>query len=378
MSQSAAVCTGILLKLSARCNINCTYCYWFRDPDVYSKPRLLLQEVEDALICKLGAHIRSNAISEFRIILHGGEPLLYGKERFRSLCSRLRDLENTSACNIRISVMSNGILIDTEWAKLFCKYRINVGVSLDGPSSIHDNARIDFQKRGTFERVVRGIRVLQDAGINPGILSVCHPEADPEIFLQLVHDLKVKSFDVLVPDATHSDQPPSIADFYIKLFDLWEDVYSDKGISIRFFEGIIRGLLGARSGTQSIGYGPVDTVTVMPDGSLEALDVARIIAPGATRSLINLLINDFDAIEQDPLWREILNASTELNPVCNACVWRNCCGGGHIVSRWSDDARFDNPSVYCADLKKIIGHVWNRINTTLYLETADGDVSLFA
>ena len=28
----------VLVKLASRCNINCTYCYWFRDAEVYEKP----------------------------------------------------------------------------------------------------------------------------------------------------------------------------------------------------------------------------------------------------------------------------------------------------------------------------------------------------
>lgn len=30
--------TFVLVKLASRCNIACTYCYWFRDDEVYKKP----------------------------------------------------------------------------------------------------------------------------------------------------------------------------------------------------------------------------------------------------------------------------------------------------------------------------------------------------
>src|SRR5262245_55456007 len=34
----------VLVKLASRCNINCTYCYWFRDAEVYNKPAVLTIE----------------------------------------------------------------------------------------------------------------------------------------------------------------------------------------------------------------------------------------------------------------------------------------------------------------------------------------------
>ena len=35
----------LLIKVAARCNIDCSYCYWFRDAAVYSKPKLMSEEV---------------------------------------------------------------------------------------------------------------------------------------------------------------------------------------------------------------------------------------------------------------------------------------------------------------------------------------------
>ena len=48
----------VLVKLASRCNIKCTYCYWFRDADVYKKPAVLTPEAEDAFCQRLEEHIR--------------------------------------------------------------------------------------------------------------------------------------------------------------------------------------------------------------------------------------------------------------------------------------------------------------------------------
>ena len=31
----------LLVKVATRCNIDCSYCYWFRDASVYDKPNLM-------------------------------------------------------------------------------------------------------------------------------------------------------------------------------------------------------------------------------------------------------------------------------------------------------------------------------------------------
>src|SRR5262245_49169939 len=68
------VFTFVLVKLASRCNINCTYCYWFRDPQVYNKPPILTSEAEDHFCVRLEQHIREFQLDRFLLVFHGGEP----------------------------------------------------------------------------------------------------------------------------------------------------------------------------------------------------------------------------------------------------------------------------------------------------------------
>src|SRR3954470_9465172 len=79
------VFTWLLVKLASRCNINCTYCYWFRDAEVYRKPALLTADAEDALCRRLEEHIDAFGLDQFVLVFHGGEPLLFPKRRFAAL-----------------------------------------------------------------------------------------------------------------------------------------------------------------------------------------------------------------------------------------------------------------------------------------------------
>src|SRR5262249_26272989 len=75
----------LLVKVASRCNIDCSYCYWFRDPAVYAKPKLMSSAVLDQLLRRIEEHVARHALAEFPIILHGGEPLLWGVENFAAI-----------------------------------------------------------------------------------------------------------------------------------------------------------------------------------------------------------------------------------------------------------------------------------------------------
>jgi uncharacterized protein len=371
------VCRYVLLKLAARCNINCSYCYWFRDDSVYQKPPRLTEEAETAFLEKLDAHAARYRISSFSILFHGGEPLLFGKRRFERLVDGLRDVERRRGFALHLAITTNGVLIDAEWAELLRAGRVAVTVSIDGPRATHDRNRVDFRGRGTFERAIAGLEILRAAGVDPAVLAVCNPADDPEdVAAFFVDELGVTAFDILVPDATHEDRPASIARFYEGLFDLWYDRYGERDIDIRFPRSIAKGLLGIPSGSESIGYGPVTTLTMLTDGALEPLDVLRTARFAITTTDLNIRTHSLQDIQRDPLWREIRDASIHLAPVCEACEYRLACGGGHIASRWSRERRYDNPSVYCSDFKAIFSHAWQRMLPDLYLDKGDEKVSL--
>jgi uncharacterized protein len=359
----------VLVKLASRCNINCTYCYWFRDPEVYNKPPVLTLEAEDQFCARLEQHIRKYELDQFLLVFHGGEPLLFPKYRFRNLQNKLADVERRTGCRIERGVTTNAILIDEEWTSLFKAHDVNVTVSLDGPPEINDKQRVDFKGRGTLAATLRGLDCLRAAGIEPGLISVCNPSTDPKrIVAYIVEELGILHFDILPPDATHSDNPPPIADYFIRLFDVWFDRYAERGVRISTLDAMIRGLTGHLSASDTIGLGPIYTVTLMTDGALEALDVLRIAGAGSTASNANVRDNALQDVQNDPIWREAFHASMNLAEVCRKCELLDSCGGGHLAQRWSPQRRFDNPSVYCESWKRIFDHIWRRIAPTLVLE----------
>ena len=359
----------LLIKLTSTCNLNCSYCYWFKDESVLHQPNLLTQEAENMLLTRLQQHIEDYELDRFNIILHGGEPLLFGKKRFIHLITKIEEIGISTNCQFTFGLTTNGVLIDEDWAYIFKVLNVSVTVSVDGTKDVHDLNRVDHKGNGSYDRTVKGISILKANGHEPTVLAVCNPLSDPsDVLDHLVNVLNLKYFDILIPQATLEEKPDSISRYYKKLFDLWYRIYSKRGVNIRLPRAMVKGLLGGNTQLDSIGYGPVTTLTVLPDGKLEPLDVLRIAGNGFTKTSISLFENNLQDIALDPLWKEAFDASLNLHLKCHNCSFKHACGGGYLPNRWSNTGRFDNPSVYCADLQEIFRYISEAISRDLSLK----------
>lgn len=358
----------LLLKIANRCNLNCSYCYWFKDKSVYEKSKIIRPEVLLAFYDKLHKHIVKYKLTEFVISLHGGEPMLAGKNVVKHILSSLLIVSESTNCKIKFHIQTNGLLIDDEWLDIFFKYEVKIGISIDGPKASHDLYRKDLRGRPTFDKTVEIINALKTKNIKFGILAVCDPNSNPEEICEFfVDNLGIKSFDILIPDANHENlSVPYIKEYYIKLIKIWYEKYSHIGVEIRVVKNILRGALGKKSNMQSIGLSPIDTCMIKPDGEIEPLDTLHSIGYNSTKTGLNILEDSIDDIWKDPFWNEVYESSQSLNSKCNSCKHLYSCGGGHIASRWSNKRRFDNPSVYCEQLFDIFEFTNNFLISKLY------------
>ena len=95
-------------------------------------------------------------------------------------------------------------------------HEVAVSISLDGPPEINDKYRVDFKGNDTLAQTLKGLECLRKGGVEPSLISVCNPATDPEKVLAfVVNELGFTEFDILPPDATHIDNPPPIADYFI-------------------------------------------------------------------------------------------------------------------------------------------------------------------
>lgn len=364
----------LLVKVAARCNIDCSYCYWFRDKSVYAKPKLMSSAVLGQLLKRVEEQITRYSLPEFSILLHGGEPMLWGIENFRRIAEECRSISMRTGCAFDLSVTTNGVLIDEAWLDCFDQNNINVTVSIDGPAHIHNIHRRTFQGGPTHALVERAVQLLQTRGIQIGVLAVCNPVHHPREFVDFFTGIGLAHFDIMFPDATFEDDPPHIAQFYCDLFDLWLEANRNKRtVNIRTIENMVTGLLGGHSRSEEIGYGPQEVCAIMTDGSMEPLDVLRIAGDGSTQTTFNIFDNAIEDFKNEPHWRATRDASLNLSDKCKQCRFIEACGGGYLPHRFSMQNGFDNPSIYCDDLYATFSYMQSVLEKHVYVGKPSGD-----
>ena len=358
----------LLVKVAARCNIDCSYCYWFRDASVYDKPKLMSDDVLQQLLRRIEEHVVRYDFIEFPLILHGGEPLLWGVDNFNRIGEACRAIAARTGCALPIAVTTNGILIDEAWLDCFKANAIRVAISIDGPAHIHDIHRKTFQGTGTHAAVARAARMLIDRGIDMSALAVCNPAQSPRDYVDFFAGCGISEYDIMIPDATVGENPPSIGAFYQGLFDLWlEANRAAPTADIRIVTDMVSALLGNDAPTEGVGYKPIELCTVMTDGSVEPHDVLRIAGSGVNQTGFNIFAHPIDAVRNEPRWQAAREASINLCEKCRQCKFMHACGGGYLPHRFSKDNGYDNPSVYCDDLYATFEHVQTTLERLVYV-----------
>ena len=90
----------VLLKVASRCNIDCSYCYvyhmgdhgWLRQPKMMSPQTCMA----------VGSALNELAFGyghQFAVVLHGGEPLLLGKDALGFVLNHSTQFSSENLCN---------------------------------------------------------------------------------------------------------------------------------------------------------------------------------------------------------------------------------------------------------------------------------------
>ena len=147
------------------CNLCCRYCYADNRSGMVMSHDLLSMALE-----KIVRYVEKCGFNEIHFVWHGGEPLLAGIEFFRHAMAVLKNL--TSATYCRHFIQTNGLLLDDEFCYFFRQMGFNVGISLDGPSDIHDRFRIKYNSEGTHTEVMEKVRLMEKHGLKMGFNTV--------------------------------------------------------------------------------------------------------------------------------------------------------------------------------------------------------------
>ncbi|WP_415713343.1 radical SAM protein [Maridesulfovibrio sp.] len=368
-SKQININSELIVKNVSSCNMRCDYCHWFRDSQISRFPSIMPVEVEDILFARVSDHVQKYSLDNMSIVLHGGEPLLAGKERILNFCQKAQKIEQEHGTKISINVTTNGTLLDHEWGRLADSHGLHFTISLDGPKEIHDKHR-KLGKRSSFEETIAGIKSLKESSSNSfSILAVADPSTLPEAVVDcFVDELEITSFDILVPKWNHDDLKKgivNISDYFIRLFDLWYDNYSRDGIKIRICSDIARLSLNLPPVAQTLVGGPMYHVSIAPNGEIEPIYNLRMNGADQVFTGLNIVSNSLESVISNKQWLKIFEMAQIIPEACTNCELVRVCKGGMFHTRYSSKDGYNRPSVYCSDIKKIISHAKKKISKDL-------------
>jgi uncharacterized protein len=355
-----------VLKVHSRCDLACDHCYVYEHADQSwrGRPKVIAStRVEKMGDCSAD-HARHHDLSWVRVVLHGGEPLLAGASRLGEIARVLRAAIEPG-CSLDLRIHTNGMRLDEKLCQLFLAERVKVGISLDGDQAANDLHRRYSDGRSSYDGVIRAVNMLRRPEyreIYAGLLCTVDLRADPVASYRALAALDPPAVDFLLPHATW-DSPPSgsedgqtpYADWVARVFDTWSA--DPHRIQVRMFESIARTMRGSTSLTEAFGLEASDLVVVETDGTIEQADSIKVAYDGAPATDLDIFSHTLDEAAAHPAIQARQRGVAGLSATCRECPVVKNCGGGLYAHRYRSGTGFDNPSVYCADLEKIITHI---------------------
>ena len=375
-----------VLKVHQRCNLACDYCYVYEQADQSwrDRPRVMSEEIRRAAAAAIGRHAEEHGLTRVRVILHGGEPLLYGPRRLGELAAELRAAV-PDGCVVEIGMQTNGVRLTEATVAVLREHDVKCGVSVDGTQRDHDRHRKLRNGEGSFTAVRNGLELLlrpENRTLYAGLLCTVSPDTDPvETFEQLAK-FEPPVIDFLLPHANHESRPwlppgaspTAYGEWLVKAFDHW---YLGKprqdAPRVRLFEDVMRLVLKGRSGSEQIGLSPSALLVIETDGTIEQVDALKSAYQGAAFTGLDVTRDDFDAAFDDPGIAARQIGLRALSDTCLSCRFHPVCGGGHYAHRYTPGAGFKNPSVYCEDLRLLIEHIHGRLEADIQRLMAMGE-----
>lgn len=353
-----------ILKVHSRCNLACTYCYVYEmaERGWSQLPRRMDPAVAGQVADRIGEHVRTHHLSGVEVILHGGEPLLTGPAWLADLVGTLRA---GVPAQVSLGLQTNGTLLRPRMLETLQQLGIRVGVSLDGDAEATGRHRTYPSGRNSFADVADGLRLLGSPAfrdIYAGLLCTVDTDNDPVTTYEALLEFQPPALDLLLPHA-HWDCPPpgtGYADWLIAVFERWYGA-PEQETRIRLFSELIQLVLGNPGGVEGLGLQPSTLIVVDTDGSIKQLDSLSSTYAGSADTGLHVATDAFDAALDHPTTVARQIGADALAGECQQCPVLSVCGGGLYPHRYRTGTGFRHPSVYCADLKRLIEHVRDRV-----------------
>lgn len=380
----------------AICNLDCAYCFFLAKEQLY--PGSKFRMADDVLEAYIAQVIAGHTSDHVTIAWQGGEPTLMGLDFFRHAMT-IAERHRRPGMRFEHTIQTNGTLLDEAWCAFFKEHGFLVGISLDGPAHLHDLYRYDKGGKPTFDKVLRGLRLLQAHGVDFNVLTTVnranaeHPlevyrflrdeiGTDWMQFIPVVERINHDGGTLLQEGDTVSDRSvgaEQFGRFLTTIFDEW--VRRDVGkVFIQTFEAAARSWLGLNPRMcvfeQTCGLGPA----LEHNGDLYTCD--HFVEPKHKLGNIKA-IPMIELVSSNQMYRFGQDKRDTLPQYCRACPVLFACNGECPKNRFISTPDGEAGLNYlCAGYKHFFTHIDRPMKIIAGLiqrgYTADGVMALLA
>ena len=357
---------SLLIKpASSGCNLKCKYCFYHslaENRKIKSYGTMSLHTLEQ-IVKKAFEFAEGQCVFAFQ----GGEPTLAGLEFYEKLIELQRKF-NKNNITVLNTIQTNGIAIDDKWGAFLSQNNFLVGLSLDGYKDIHDRNRVDQNNKGSFNRVIKTVDILNKHKVEYNVLFVVTTESARHAS-KVYNFFKKNNFKYtqFIPcldplgeepgNHEYSLKPEIYGQFLKNIFDLWyKDILNDEIVSIRYFDNLLRRIMGYN--TESCGMNGICgcQFVIEADGGVYPCDFYVI----DKWYMGSILESSIEELRASSTVSEFIDTSKYICDECKKCQWINLCRGG--CRREREPFLHGKPGLnkYCASYKEFFNYSNSR------------------
>jgi uncharacterized protein len=326
----------LVLQPTPYCNIDCSYCYLGHR----NERHLMSAEVIEAVRNKIVGVMPADTAPV--IVWHAGEPTAAPISWYEYAHERL---VGVAPPRTTFAMQSNGIAIDQRWIALFRRTHTNVSLSIDGPEEFHDQRRRTRTGGPTWRFAMRGLKRLQDAGLEPNVITVLHTAGldypDEYYLFYRDHDITQVSFSIDEQEGANAqssfvghDHKARVTDFLLTLMERAYD--EDFPLHVREVERIAQILAGVTTVENEL-VEPWAAIAVTADGSVSTFspELMEAQSPSYNNFVFgNILDGTLERFADDAYFQRARRDVAAGVAACKAaCRYFAICGGGSPVNK---------------------------------------------
>ena len=154
------------------CNLNCDYCYYKGKIELFNSSNKYDYLMSDDLLEEyIKQYIEAHPGPIISFGWQGGEPTLLGVGFFQKVIE-LQKKYLPKGIHCENLLQTNGTLLNSKWCHFLRENEFLVGISIDGPSEYHDKYRKNKEGKASFNKTLKGLKLLQENEVNFNVLCV--------------------------------------------------------------------------------------------------------------------------------------------------------------------------------------------------------------